>query len=78
MDILGTHGFYPQEEYFYFETPYSSDEARNHYSYELASEEAAYDKRMFEICHQGTGASTNKMATPTVLWFLIPVTLLSP
>ncbi|MEF1246815.1 metallophosphoesterase [Vibrio owensii] len=79
MDILGTHGFYPQEEYLYFETPYSSDEARNNYSYELASEEATYDKRMFEICHQGTGGEykqdgyTNCAVVPDTSYLVEPV-----
>ncbi len=55
MDILGHHGFFPQPEYIYYETPFSSDEARVNYSFELAQEEAAFKKRHFEICHQGTG-----------------------
>ncbi|MCK8084593.1 metallophosphoesterase [Vibrio sp. 1CM8B] len=57
MSILGTHGFYPQQDYLYFETPYSSDQARASYSYDLAKEEAAFDKRMYEICYEGTGGS---------------------
>ncbi|MEZ9039290.1 MULTISPECIES: metallophosphoesterase [unclassified Vibrio] len=57
MIILGTHGFYPQQDYLYFETPYSSAQARTNYSYELAKEEAAFDKRMYEICYEGTGGS---------------------
>ncbi|MEZ9407612.1 metallophosphoesterase [Vibrio sp. 10N.286.48.F5] len=57
MSILGTHGFYPQQDYLYFETPYSSAQARTNYSYELAKEEAAFDKRMYEICYEGTGGS---------------------
>ena len=57
MSILGTHGFYPQQDYLYFETPYSSDQARTNYSYDLAKEEAAFDKRMYEICYEGTGGS---------------------
>ncbi|WP_264878005.1 metallophosphoesterase family protein [Vibrio agarivorans] len=55
MDILGHHGFFPQPEYVYFETPYSSDEARENYSLALAQEEAAFEKRQYEICHQGSG-----------------------
>ncbi|MGR5541124.1 metallophosphoesterase, partial [Vibrio campbellii] len=39
----------------YFETPYSSDEARENYSLALAQEEAAFEKRQYEICHQGSG-----------------------
>lgn len=55
MDILGHHGFYPQEEYVYFETPFSSDEARENYSLELAQKEAAFELRQYEICHEGAG-----------------------
>ncbi|MEZ9891938.1 metallophosphoesterase [Vibrio lentus] len=57
MGILGTHGFYPQQDYLYFETPYSSDQARANYSYDLAKEEAAFDQRMYELCYEGTGGS---------------------
>ncbi|HAS24603.1 MAG TPA: phosphoesterase, partial [Vibrio sp.] len=57
MGILGTHGFYPQQDYLYFETPYSSEQARANYSYDLAKEEAAFDQRMYEICYEGTGGS---------------------
>ncbi|PSW20322.1 metallophosphoesterase [Photobacterium sanctipauli] len=55
MSILGAHGFYPQEQYLYFETPYSSDEARQNYSFDVAMKEADYTNRMYEICHEGTG-----------------------
>jgi 3',5'-cyclic AMP phosphodiesterase CpdA len=57
MGILSTHGFYPQQGYLYFETPYSSDEARTNYSFDLAKKEADYDNRMYEICYEGTGGS---------------------
>ncbi|MBW3698479.1 metallophosphoesterase [Vibrio sp. T187] len=79
MDILGTHGFYPQEKYQYFETPYSSDESRLNYSYELALEESAYDKRMYEICYQGTGGEykqdgyTNCSNVPDTSYLVEPV-----
>ncbi|MDV5168132.1 metallophosphoesterase [Photobacterium rosenbergii] len=55
MGILSHHGFDPQPEYKYFETPYSSDEARKNYSYDVALQEANYANRMYEICHEGTG-----------------------
>ncbi|MDR9829950.1 metallophosphoesterase [Vibrio sp. FNV 38] len=55
MDILGHHGFYPQDHYVYFETPYSSEEARNNYSLQLAQQEADFELRQYEICHEGTG-----------------------
>ncbi|MGL6314616.1 metallophosphoesterase [Vibrio sp. WXL103] len=55
MDILSHHGFYPQQEYVYFETPFSSDEARENYSLALAEKEAAFELRQYEICHEGAG-----------------------
>ncbi|USD62675.1 metallophosphoesterase [Vibrio sp. SCSIO 43140] len=60
MDILGHHGFFPQSNYVYFETPYSSEEARNNYSLELAQKEAAFERRQYEICHEGTGGEYKK------------------
>ncbi|NRF27868.1 metallophosphoesterase [Vibrio coralliilyticus] len=79
MDILGTHGFYPQESYHYFETPYTSDELKANYSYERAAFESTYDKRMFEICHQGTGGEykqdnyTNCSYVPDTSYLVEPV-----
>ncbi|MBY5945089.1 metallophosphoesterase [Photobacterium rosenbergii] len=55
MAILSHHGFDPQPHYKYFETPYSSDDARQNYSYDVALQEANYANRMYEICHEGTG-----------------------
>ncbi|NRB23216.1 metallophosphoesterase [Shewanella sp.] len=55
MTILGPHGFEPHKQHFYFETPYSSDDARTHYTYEKAASEAQYENRQFEICYEGTG-----------------------
>jgi 3',5'-cyclic AMP phosphodiesterase CpdA len=59
MDLLGEHGFYPKKSYRYFETPYSS-EKRSHYDYSKAKREAQFDKRHYEICHQGTGGKYKK------------------
>jgi 3',5'-cyclic AMP phosphodiesterase CpdA len=55
MNILGPHGFYPAQSYLYYETPYSSNEARTNYSYDTALKEASYENRQYEICHEGTG-----------------------
>ncbi|MGF1735188.1 metallophosphoesterase [Photobacterium satsumensis] len=57
MGILSHHGFDPQPHYQYFETPYSSDEARENYSFDVALKEANYANRMYEICHEGTGGA---------------------
>ncbi|WP_028862726.1 metallophosphoesterase family protein [Psychromonas aquimarina] len=54
MDELGDFGFYPQPDYVYWETPYSSYSEKN-YSFETASKQASYTQRQYEICHQGTG-----------------------
>jgi 3',5'-cyclic AMP phosphodiesterase CpdA len=54
MELLGKHGFYPQPDYRYFETPYSSYTFSN-YDFLTASRAAQFDNRHYEICHQGTG-----------------------
>jgi DNA-binding transcriptional MerR regulator len=59
MDLLGEHGFYPKKSYRYFETPYSS-EKKFHYDFSKAKHEAQFDKRHYEICHQGTGGKYRK------------------
>ncbi|MGF1858783.1 metallophosphoesterase [Photobacterium profundum] len=55
MAILSSHGFTPQQDYIYFETPYSSDAARQNYQFETAKLEAEYSNRQYEICYEGTG-----------------------
>lgn len=63
MDLLGEHGFYPKASYHYFETPYSSDKQTSHtsgYDYLTALREAQFDKRHYEICHQGAGGKYKK------------------
>jgi len=54
MELLGEHGFYPKASYRYFETPYSSDK-KSRYDFSIASREAQFDNREYEICHQGAG-----------------------
>ncbi|MEN0039085.1 MAG: metallophosphoesterase [Cellvibrio sp.] len=54
MDFLGEHGFYPKENYRYFETPYS-DYTYSNYQYSVALQQAQFEKRHYEICHQGAG-----------------------
>ncbi|PMG07125.1 phosphoesterase [Vibrio breoganii] len=60
MDILAPHGFHPTPDHFYFETPYSSQGARDHYRYETAYVESKFENRFFEICHEGTGGDYKK------------------
>lgn len=54
MALLGEHGFYPKESYRYFETPYS-DYTYSNYQYTTALQQSQFDKRQYEICHQGAG-----------------------
>lgn len=54
MAQLAPFGFYPQPGYLYWETPYSGYSELN-YSFKLASGQAAYSQRQYEICLQGTG-----------------------
>lgn len=54
MDLLGQHGFYPKENYLYFETPFSRYN-NNNYSYAMAEEQAQFEQRHYDICHQGAG-----------------------
>lgn len=60
MEILAPHGFHPTPEHHYFETPYSSQGARDNYRYETAYIESAFENRFFEICHEGTGGDYKK------------------
>ncbi|MDP2716427.1 metallophosphoesterase [Rheinheimera sp.] len=54
MAQLAPFGFQPQPDYLYWETPYSSYSELN-YNVKLAGEQAAYSRRQYEICRQGTG-----------------------
>lgn len=58
MELLGEHGFYPKANYLYFETPYSrqlSSGGASTYDVETARQAASFDRRQYEICHQGAG-----------------------
>lgn len=58
MELLGEHGFYPKENYLYFETPYSrqfSSGDASTYDVNAARQAASFDRRQYEICHQGAG-----------------------
>ncbi|WP_026971456.1 metallophosphoesterase family protein [Aliagarivorans marinus] len=59
MTDMGAHGFFPKQEYAYFETPFTSEALRDDYSFDLAKEEAALANRQHEICADGTGGDYN-------------------
>jgi hypothetical protein len=56
MALLGEHGFYPKTSYRYFETPYSSYTTSS-YDFATAQREAAFLKRQYEICLEGSGGA---------------------
>ncbi len=56
MEALGNHGFYPKDNYRYFETPYSTY-AYEDYDYQNALDQADFHQRQYEICQQGTGGA---------------------
>jgi len=47
-NMLGEYGFFPQEEYLYWETPFSSYQVEN-YDFTLALEESDLEKRKYTI-----------------------------
>lgn len=55
MTMMADFGFYPDESYLYYETPYSKNKDVNAYSYAEAKQDAVYSNRMYEICYEGTG-----------------------
>ncbi|OEF28196.1 phosphoesterase [Vibrio rumoiensis 1S-45] len=55
MSMMGDFGFYPDESYLYYETPYSQNKSVDSYSYTEAKTDATYQNRMYEICYEGTG-----------------------
>lgn len=59
MELLGEHGFYPKASYRYFETPYSNNKIAG-YDFSKAKNEALFENRHYEICHQGTGGKYKK------------------
>lgn len=60
MNLFREHGFFPRADYIYYETPYSkalAPTASKKYVYEFlaAQEQARFENRHYEICHQGAG-----------------------
>jgi 3',5'-cyclic AMP phosphodiesterase CpdA len=78
LEIMSDHGFYPDSEDHYFETPFSSYDVSS-YSYEIAMREAALSARVHEVCYEGTGGSwkrphyTNCFELPDVSYLVEPV-----
>ena len=56
---LNDHGFMPKPKYRYYETPYSTY-AYKDYNFDTARTQAAWNKRVFEICKEGTGGKYKK------------------
>ncbi len=59
VNIMGQYGFYPQKDYIYWATPYSTYSYET-YSYEKALNESALNTRTYEICQEGTGGKYKK------------------
>ena len=78
MTSLENHGFYPKPEYLYFATPFSNY-TPDHYSFDLAREQAQFGHRFHEICHEGTGGKykkahyTNGISMPDTSYLVEPV-----
>ena len=54
LSLLGDAGFYPQPNYLYWESPYSTYQSQP-YDFKLAAQQADLALRHYEICKQGTG-----------------------
>ncbi|MCL6269405.1 hypothetical protein M3P05_05525 [Sansalvadorimonas sp. 2012CJ34-2] len=78
MASLKNQGFYPQESYLYFETPFSTY-TQNDYTFEQASKQAQFHNRFHEICVEGTGGRyrkphyTNGIELPDSSYLVEPV-----
>mgnify|MGYP005848270515 FL=1 len=59
LNELGEFGFKPDTSDYYFETPYSSYTYEN-YTYQNGAEAALFNKRLYEICNEGTGGTYKK------------------
>ncbi|WP_263078333.1 metallophosphoesterase [Endozoicomonas sp. Mp262] len=71
VSTLSNYGFFPQKEYLYWETPYSTYD-ENHYDFKQALNQSSYEKRMYEICHEGTGGKYRKSSYTNC--FMVPDT----
>lgn len=56
MRQLAPHGFYPKENYRYWESPYSHYTTKT-YDYKTALAEADFSQRQYQVCNQGSGGA---------------------
>ncbi|MBP9477834.1 MAG: metallophosphoesterase [Sebaldella sp.] len=59
INEMGKYGFYPQKDYLYWATPYSTYNYEM-YNYEKAVKESVLSKRTYEECFEGTGGKYKK------------------
>lgn len=59
MDELSEFGLYPTKEYSYWASPFSTY-TYSAYSYELAKSESAFEDRIYEVFHEGSGGEYKK------------------
>lgn len=78
MDGMNKAGFYPSEDYLYWETPFSTYSLEE-YDYEKALEEADLKNRVYEIYTQGSGGKykesgySNSLIVPDASYLVEPV-----
>lgn len=63
------YGFMPQEDYLYYQTPFSTYDTSN-YSFEKAQEESAYEKRTYQLNNQAIFDGSYVVEPVKGLWIL--------
>ncbi len=70
LNEMGAFGFYPQKEYVYWETPFSSY-TYDEYSFEKAKEASGLNKRTYQIDDYNTHPDASYLVEPTAgVWLL--------
>lgn len=70
MQCYAKFGFYPQPEYVYWETPFTSYQYEN-YNYQEASREGVLDKRQYTLCDSLRATDASYLVEPVQgLWLL--------
>lgn len=77
VDEMGKYGFFPQKEYIYWETPYSTY-TYDTYTYEKAFNESSLSKRKYEICLEGAGGKYKKESYSNCFMVEDPTYLVEP
>lgn len=78
LQMLGNFGFYPNQDDFYFETPFSNYSTES-YNFQSAVQESNLEKRYYEICHEGSGGKWREdsyqscLDVPDVSYLVEPV-----